>query len=46
MNLNARIPRRLYERLPLCAVEKERLIRDIVTEALRERLATKRCAHL
>lgn len=39
--LNARIPRQLWQRVRLFSVQEDRLIRDFVTEAMREYLRSR-----
>jgi hypothetical protein len=41
VNLNARIPKRLWRRVRLQCVRDERLLRGFVTEALLEHLRTR-----
>jgi hypothetical protein len=41
VNLNARIPKRLWRRVRLQCVRDERLLRGFVTEALQEHLRTR-----
>ena len=41
VNLNARIPKRLWRRVRLQCVRDERLLRGFVTEALRDYLRTR-----
>lgn len=38
VNLNARIPKKLWRRVRLQCLQEERLLRSFITEALREHL--------
>ena len=39
--LNARVPNRLWRRVRILSVEQDRLVQDIVADALREYLAAR-----
>jgi hypothetical protein len=42
VNLNARIPRRLYRRVKVKALEEDRLLRDFIRDALHGHLSRKK----